>query len=989
MKHNYLYLKIVFVLAVGVLFFLQINNNEARKYSSRENQSEVSFSAKGAHEYLTSIRANQNTGTIDVKDVENAQKQLKALSSKKEGSLPWINRGPDNIGGRTRALLIDRENSNLMFAGGISGGIWKSTTAGQNWESVEYGGVTSEDFANLAVSSICQTSNGDIYFGTGEGFGSTHGGNIHTPMILGAGIWKSSDNGQTFNKLESTWTTDDDMNIFSLVNKMAADPSDPNLVYAATRKGLKMTTDGGATWVKAPMPDITFDNSYSTDVKIATDGSVIASVGNKCLVKKAGESSFVNRSGMDESDGGDLITTSDVGRLEFAYSPEDPNYVFCAVATNDGELRNIYKSEDGGDTWKIAGNGGSSLFQPLGDQGIYDMCIAVNPLNKDQLFIGGLDLWVGNAATTGSLFSWIQISLWNIPPTNPNYIHADLHTIIFDPKNPETMFIGSDGGVSRGYINKDNIPFQFRTMNKNYSVTQFYSVACNNKGYVLGGTQDNGSIMITGEGNTESTGRPVRGGDGGHVAMSQINPSIAYATIYYGGLWRNNDQDYVDWNFFYNSKISDFHSWPPSGWVSDTEKQQASFVTPIAYWETDNDPNSDDEVMFIARRDYPADTTIDMYSHNIFKAPISVTLDKDYNTKDTFYYDDPYASLFALGMARTVWLTRKAANWNSPITYDDWWQALEGGTLSSDEYITQMVFSNDGDHLFFSTSQNEIYRLSNLNNARTFNDADYKLGKNIITELTKIGGAGSRTITGIAVDPNDVDNIIVTLGNYGNSSYVYLCTKASVATLNSSLTNFINITGGLPKAPVYCALFEMDNTTERVMLGTDMGVFMSEGLFEQVSSTSGVEWTATQEGVGPVPVFQITQQTKKYPGTVNYGRIYIGTHGLGFFEDRTYQSIFDDELPDSKSVVAETLDLSIFPNPVVNSAKVSIELKHSGNVNLEIVNMSGQIVYKVELGNLSAGDNTIDVQVGDINSGVYLLKVNTGGLSGTTRFVKK
>ena len=531
MKNNYLILKIAIVLIVGIIFILPSNKNEKRKYSPRKEQSAVSMSARGAIEYLKQRRANQITGTIDIKDVEKAKSSLMSLSNRKAAEADWISRGPDNIGGRTRAILIDKDNSNLMFAGGVSGGLWKSTTAGEYWERVEYTGATAEDFANLAIASICQAANGDIYFGTGEGFYHQSGGG--TGGILGAGIWKSSNNGQTFSKLESTWPEGDNVT-FSSVNELAADPSNPNLVYAATRKGLKITNDGGTTWEKAPMPDVTYDNRFAGDVQVATDGSVIASVGNLCVVKKAGTTKFVDRSGADEDDGGNLITTTDVGRIEFAYSPNDPLIIFSLLATQSEKLRNIYKSVDGGDNWVIIGRGGSSLFQPLGHQGIYDMCIAVNPLDNDQIFIGGLNLYVGNAAVTGNLFAWQQVSLWNLWNTHPNYVHADLHTIIFDPKDPQKMYIGSDGGVSRGLINRDNIAFQFRTMNKNYNITQFYSVATNSRGNLLGGTQDNGSLLITGFGNTELNGFAVGGGDGGHVVISQINPTVAYFTIYYG-----------------------------------------------------------------------------------------------------------------------------------------------------------------------------------------------------------------------------------------------------------------------------------------------------------------------------------------------------------------------------------------------------------------------------------------------------------------------
>lgn len=957
------------------------SENEEEEENEKEERAEEKFSATGAFEYLMRIRTNQNSKTIDILDIKKAEKEITQLKSKKSKDTPWILRGPDNIGGRTRALLIDKNNSNLIFAGGVGGGIWKSTTAGQYWSRVEYEGATPEDFANLVVSSICQASNGDIYFGTGEGFSPNHGTNLYTPMIMGAGIWKSTDNGQSFFKLSST---SDDKETFSIVNKLAADPFDKNIIYAATKKGLKITTNGGVSWQDAPMKSSIFNKKFSTDVKVATDGTVVASVNNRCLLRKAGADKFINKSGLDEEDGGKLITIADVGRLEFAFSPQDPNVIFCAVATEDGKLRNIYKSKDKGDTWIIIGKGGSSLFQPLGDQGNYNLCISVNPLNKNQVFLGGIDLWVGEKARMGNLFAWNQISLWSLDERNPNYIHADLHTIIFDPKEPQTMFIGNDGGISCGYLNKNNIEYQFHTLNKNYNATQFYAVSCNSKGYLLGGSQDNGSIIIDGVGNTDSNGRKILGGDGGHTAMSQINPSIAFATIYYGGLWRNNDKNYSDWNTFYNSDIADYQGWTSGTWEPET--QQASFVTPITYWETYNDINTIDTAYFIARKHYHTDTTIIVKSHNIYNADISLTLDKEYNNNDTIFYKDTYSSLFALGMKRNIWLTRKAANWHSPIALKDWWRVIKRGTLSNNEYITQMEFSYNGNHLFFSTSNNDIYRLSNLNNARTYDDADYIHGKNIITKLTKIGSSGSRVITDIAVDPNNINNIIITLGNYGNNKYVYICTSSTTVTSNNSLNNFFDITGNLPKIPTYCALFEMGKQVKNIILGTDMGIFTSNNVFEQVSNTN-VEWTPKQEGIGNVPVFQITQQTKEYKGTNNYGRIYIATHGLGIFEDRTYESV-PKENYNEKVAVYNDIKLSIFPNPVTTNAKVRITSSSNKNITLKIINLSGQIVKNISKQHIYTGQNTVNIQLNDIKKGVYLLNLNTNNFNKTIRFIK-
>ncbi len=991
MKNNYLYINLIIALAIASWFVVPQFHEVSSKYKPRSAEDEITYSANEAINYLMRIRTNQNTKTIDIADVQMAQHQLKSLSSKKNTGSDWIFRGPDNIGGRTRALLIDKDNSNILFAGGVSGGLWKSTTSGQHWEPVHYDAATSEDFANLAVVSICQAANGDIYFGTGEGLHWNHGTNTATPMFIGAGIWKSSDRGATFTKLNSTSTNEGD-DTFSLVYKLAADPSNQNLVYASTLRGLKVSTNGGTSWEPAPLDNSIYNTRVSTDVKVATDGSVIASIGNICFVKKAGQSEFVTRSGSDiieDPEAGHLITKTDVGRMEFAYAPQDPSTVFCAVAAQDESLRNIYKSADGGDNWVIIGKGGSALFQPFGSQGIYDICIAVNPANKNEVFVGGLDIWFGKAANTGNLFAWSQVTLWNSWVNSPLYVHADQHTIVFDPKDPQIMFVGSDGGIGRGYINKDGVKYQFKTMNNNYNVTQFYSIAANSYGFLFGGTQDNGSLLVApGYGNTDETGFQILGGDGGHTVMSQIMPNIAFGTIYFGGLWRNNDQGYSDWNTFYSSDLADYQNWSSGTWEAD--KREASFVTPITYWETKNDEYSKDSVMHIARIHFPKDTSVVFYSHNIHKAPIRLTLDKEYFEGDTIWYHDSYSALFALGMKREVWITRKGANWNEPIAQRDWWKALKKNTLGADEVVEQLRFSSDGDHLFFSTSDNELYRISNLNMARTFNEADYIFGKKIITTLTKIGGFGNRAITGIACDPNNPDNLIITLGNYGNEEYAYLCTEATSVGTSSSFSNFVSITGNLPKVPTYCALFEMEESGKRVFLGTDLGVFISDDLFAQVLSTENggtINWIPDQAGVGPVPVFQMTQITiPNYFGT--FGKIYIGTHGRGFFENDKYVSI-PESSKTSQSSITSKLNVSAYPNPVNSETTLSFSLDVSAEVHVSIVSLNGQIIRSIDAGYSAAGDSSVKIDLSGIAQGAYLVKVQTDNKQGVVRIVKR
>ncbi len=180
----------------------------------------------------------------------------------------------------------------------------------------------------------------------------------------------------------------------------------------------------------------------------------------------------------------------------------------------------------------------------------------------------------------------------------------------------------------------------------------------------------------------------------------------------------------------------------------------------------------------------------------------------------------------------------------------------------------------------------------------------------------------------------------------------------------------------------------MEPDAHRVMLGTDLGVFMSEGVFEQISSTNSVSWDADQENVGPVPVFQIKQQISKKWAKGTYGRIYIGTHGLGFFENRKFESI-SDEMPNTQFAINNNIKIKIYPNPVEFNAKVSIVSDQNQNATINIINMAGQTVRKLGSQNLMSGENTVNIQVGDLPKGVYLLQVNTQNNTGTTRFIKR
>lgn len=201
----------------------------------------LSQDIKGAMQWLSILRCDPATGTIDPTMYLQARKMVELLqaNSAKAIGLTWKELGPDNVGGRCRALLIDKDNPTIMYAGGVGGGLWRSTTSGTSWVKV------SSISDNLAISCIAQGPNGEIYAGTGEGLSQPSGINFNTGQ-MGGGIYKSTD-GINFSVLTATKPTlpiTSSNPDWALINRVAVSPT-TGYVFAATNTALKMSMDHG------------------------------------------------------------------------------------------------------------------------------------------------------------------------------------------------------------------------------------------------------------------------------------------------------------------------------------------------------------------------------------------------------------------------------------------------------------------------------------------------------------------------------------------------------------------------------------------------------------------------------------------------------------------------------------------------------------------------------------------------------------------------
>lgn len=884
------------VLSVLTLLIFSVADSEKQSYIPIDDRTviEESQSFKGAYEYMMSLKADPATGKIPYDLVLNAKQEVSDILRTRSAaatSLLWAEMGPDNAGGRTRAILIDKDNTDKIFAGGVSGGLWLSLNAGLNWNIVE--GTDALDFSG--VVSICQASNGDIYFGTGEGstLGSFGGNSNGSTGIIGGGIYKSTDGGQNFEHLEATIPTDNFTNTnaeFASVTELAAHNTDPNIIYAATSSGLKITDDGGQTWVNAISGSATF-----VDVEVASDGSVYASTSNRIYYSEDGSINSFESLPIGTVFGGG------VGRIEIDIAPSDPNYIY-AIYSNQGGLgryRGIFRSTDKGQNWEeiIPGWVGSTppLNNIFNQQANYAMALAVDPSDKDRILIGGLDLWEWKDGEGVESKSY-----WAIGDGVPWGVHADQHEIVFHPDNHDIVYFGNDGGVYRSVDGGEN----YSSFNRGYGVTQFYTVGFSKEGFIIGGTQDNGTQLINFESQLSSRNAiEVRGGDGGFALISHFDSDIMFAESQNGSASRSANGG-ESFGSLENLVGDDIAGLAQTAEDSNNNGLFATFINPMELWESVNIDGS------------PKDTSFFFAATSL----ISGGNQSDY----------------------CVYMTKEALDFG---IVPEWFQVTPNGGFP----VTRMTVSPDGNHLYFARGSS-LYRTDNLNLdtvADNYVNMDINSDSSIVSTV-EVAIPGGNTITSIAFDPNNVNTIVVTTGNYSNSDHVFRSFNAL-----DSIPTFTSIQGNLPRMPVYSAVIDVHNSNN-VIIGTEFGIF---------STLNGSSWDLENDGMPLIPCHMLRQQT--LPG-VNRGVIYVGTHGRGFFKSSNTSSIFEQASNNDSD--SEFLDLKLFPNPT--STFLNIESNFT-NYNFEIVDLMGKRVFS---SNSNVSNSKVDVS--NFEVGTYIVITN-------------
>jgi len=558
----------------------------------------------------------------------------------------------------------------------------------------------------------------------------------------------------------------------------------------------------------------------------------------------------------------------------------------------------------------------------------------------------------------------------------PFYIHADNHSMFW--KDANTVFVIGDGGVFRSTDGGAT----WLHMNLGFNVTTFFNVATASNGWFMGGSQDNGTQLfefgqlgsVSPKGTVE-----IQGGDGFAVEFSDFGGGIAFATSQFGSIMRYSAQNPGQGGGqFFDSFLN--------GWT------QFPFNTKFRLWESVNDPLSIDSisVVFQDTTTLPAGTTF-VYqsltnSEDLYYTP---TVTTTYLPGDTLKLQDYYQSRFAFYIgAGQVHLTKDATRLNA--INNDWHKVAENiGTAVA------LEFSPDGNHLYIGNTAGQIFRVSGLALGNTDAELDVTNTSTLVTTKTVIASGLGGVVTGISIDPNNGENLIATIGNYGVTNHVYRSTTAQSATGTGGFTAIqgppsSSTLGFLPRMPVYDAEIDV-NDNNIVLIGTDFGVWATSNAFS-ASTGAQVEWYSENvNGMAHVPTFEIKQQYKNpglaFGNAINSQVYYLGTHGRGFYrsESRIENTVgIDDNKPKTNTFDAT---LGLYPNPISNNGTIDIDLNSQTKAVIKVYNLSGAIVKTIDLGTLVKGKHKIAFNAAELSTGTYIMVLDGDKVQKVTKFI--
>ena len=492
-------------------------------------------------------------------DLENKKKNKFSVDSILFQVGEWRDIGPFR-GGRSTASTGITGNDQVYYMGTTGGGLWKTEDAGISWKNISDGYFETGSVGAVAVS---ESDNNIVLVGMGES-------PVRGVMTSsGDGVYKSVDGGDTWVHLGLENTKH--------ISQVRIHPSDPNIIYVSAQgspygetkeRGIYRTFDGGKNW-----ENILFVDPSSGAVDLAMDYTnprvLYASFWDHqrlpWYVRSGGKGSGIWKS----NDGGDTwkklsdgLPKSVMGKIGVAVSRANPKVVYAIIESNEGGL---YKSDNGGESWKLIND-----ERVLRARSWYYMHIYADPSDENIVYV--LNAPMMKSIDGGKTFTNIRVP------------HGDNHYLWINPNNSNILINSNDGGANISF----NAGKSWSTQ-KNQPTSQFYRVNVDNRFpyWVYGGQQDNSSVAI--KSSTFSNGiswkdwiAGVGGCETAYVAFDKNNPVLMYAGCYQG----------IITEYSLNlDNTKDIMAYPSMGLGEPSDEQKYRFNWNAPILVSEHDPN--------------------------------------------------------------------------------------------------------------------------------------------------------------------------------------------------------------------------------------------------------------------------------------------------------------------------------------------------------------------------------------------------------------
>ncbi len=424
------------------------------------------------------------------------------------GDLKARHIGPALMSGRISDVELHPKNSNVLLVGAAGGGVWKSQDGG-----VRFTSIFDQYCQSIGCISIDPSDPDNTYWvGTGETW-------TRNSVSAGDGIYKTTDGGKNWTKMG--------LEKSDRIASIQINPKNPNEIYVAVlgalwgpsnERGVYKSTDGGKTW-----NNILFVNNTTGCSELVMDPSqpnvLYAAFWEFRRTAYSFNSGGINSALYKSMDGGATwkklengLPQGEKGRIAVSLAPSNPSIVYAVIEAKKKEEKGLYRSEDGGNTWSFLNGDFALTVRPF-----YFSRISIHP--KDPNIIAKAGLFGSISRDGGKTFK------------NLGSMHSDIHDIAFDFNQPDKLLVATDGGLYRSMDGGSSME-----MVEDLPVSQFYHVSLDNRNpyYVYGGLQDNNSWFgpSASPGGVEARDWELVGqGDGFRVYPHPTHPNIVYSEM--------------------------------------------------------------------------------------------------------------------------------------------------------------------------------------------------------------------------------------------------------------------------------------------------------------------------------------------------------------------------------------------------------------------------------------------------------------------------